>query len=584
MAMKSDGSDINLSSYEIIDTDAGHHLKMPKTDPIAKTEIRDGWDHFSDKWEDCDEEKTEKQKDSDNNLQKRKDLKNEKAEKAFPKKVKSHPSNRNTEQMYALFELIATCIFIIIVSIIAFSKTSPNLYKLSKELKNAFVKKSPNGSPAFQKITQSYQIWEYLENQFLDQLFWNDGICENDEIPGTIINGNYKLIGPLRIRMLKVRNDSCEVRFGNKNIECYGLYSKSNEDMTAFKPMDSAAFFYTEIPDAPDFSGDFGIYSSGGFIQEIPTCDRELANKILQHLKLNSWINRGTRVVFIEFTTFNFEYNFYTIVKLYFEILPTGTVVPKTYISTLKFFGLNGVYDYFVLICKLSIATIILTLKYEILGKSKTENLCDTKNYVEMDELVQLFIHQSFVIGILAIISWIKLFKYASFNKKMDKYFYIAFLAVKEFLGFSFVFVIVFSAFLIFGHVKFGAEINNFSNFGEAFFPMLRFLWGDFGYFGVREISPIWWKLFILAFFVFVIVFQITMLLKLITVWDTLIDDEETEEPKKWEIDNFLRDNMKLILAPVWLHPVICNGTEEFEKLKKWRLENEIFNVTFTEF
>lgn len=49
---------------------------------------------------------------------------------------------------------------------------------------------------------------------------------------------------------------------------------------------------------------------------------------MLDKLRDNLWITRGTRAVFIDFSVYNVNLNLYCISKLVFEFLPPGGVTP----------------------------------------------------------------------------------------------------------------------------------------------------------------------------------------------------------------------------------------------------------------
>lgn len=64
-------------------------------------------------------------------------------------------------------------------------------------------------------------------------------------------------------------------------------------------------------------------YGGGGFVQDLPLDNYEEALKIVQNLRKNKWIDSQiTRILFIDFTTYNTQTKSYTAVKLYVEMKP----------------------------------------------------------------------------------------------------------------------------------------------------------------------------------------------------------------------------------------------------------------------
>jgi hypothetical protein len=57
-------------------------------------------------------------------------------------------------------------------------------------------------------------------------------------------------------------------------------------------------------------SGQFSTYGAGGYVKDLEqTKTNSLA--ILEDLKANNWIDRGTRVVFLDFTVYNANINMF---------------------------------------------------------------------------------------------------------------------------------------------------------------------------------------------------------------------------------------------------------------------------------
>lgn len=66
-----------------------------------------------------------------------------------------------------------------------------------------------------------------------------------------------------------------------------------------------------------DGSGHWGLISSyggGGFVQDL-ALNREASLAIISELKQNLWIDRGTRVVFVDFTVYNANINLFCVVR-----------------------------------------------------------------------------------------------------------------------------------------------------------------------------------------------------------------------------------------------------------------------------
>ena len=67
--------------------------------------------------------------------------------------------------------------------------------------------------------------------------------------------------------------------------------------------------------DAPIINGLLGIYGKGGYVKNLGQSQEESA-QILAELNANNWIDRGTRAVFVDFTTYNANINLFCQIRL----------------------------------------------------------------------------------------------------------------------------------------------------------------------------------------------------------------------------------------------------------------------------
>lgn len=62
------------------------------------------------------------------------------------------------------------------------------------------------------------------------------------------------------------------------------------------------------------FRGKITTYGGGGFYTDLPK-NKNQTTELFENLKNDLWITRGTRAVFIDFTTFNANIDVFGIVK-----------------------------------------------------------------------------------------------------------------------------------------------------------------------------------------------------------------------------------------------------------------------------
>jgi hypothetical protein len=152
----------------------------------------------------------------------------------------------------------------------------------------------------FLEITSINEFWEFSDSILLRAIIY-------DENSGNmrILNENF-VIGTLRLRQLKVRNDSCKIdkTFAHLYKECFGEYSSENEDHAKYGYGTALNFASSDQIDGFWTFGKFHFYSGGGYYQDLQF-SRDKNRLMLNNLYSSGWINKGTRAVFVEFTIYN---------------------------------------------------------------------------------------------------------------------------------------------------------------------------------------------------------------------------------------------------------------------------------------
>ena len=84
-----------------------------------------------------------------------------------------------------------------------------------------------------------------------------------------------------------------------------------------------------------DYWGQYAVYGGGGAVQTLHTM-KNTSLAILRELREGLWIDRATRLIIVDFTIYNANINMFCIVKLAFEIPPTGGLSTSTNFRTVK--------------------------------------------------------------------------------------------------------------------------------------------------------------------------------------------------------------------------------------------------------
>jgi hypothetical protein len=179
----------------------------------------------------------------------------------------------------------------------------------------------------FADIANMDNFWEVMEQPMLDSVYWetwyNGDNVSVDEL-GSIYFEN-KVLGLPRLRQARVRKNSCKVheKFAAAIAACYDSYSPSSESKDPFSiyekgqtNMNETAFFYQSSSDlkGSSYEGIMASYDGGGYVQDLASTKDDSAS-LVQFLKDNNWVDRGTRAVFLDFTVYNANINLFCQVR-----------------------------------------------------------------------------------------------------------------------------------------------------------------------------------------------------------------------------------------------------------------------------
>nr|KAG5710401.1 hypothetical protein BaRGS_022219 [Batillaria attramentaria] len=80
--------------------------------------------------------------------------------------------------------------------------------------------------------------------------------------------------------------------------------------------------------DSYPYWGQLAVYGGGGYVVRLQGSRSDLLD-LMARLETEMWVDRYTRAVFIEFTTYNAQVNLFSIARILAEFHPTGGIVPS---------------------------------------------------------------------------------------------------------------------------------------------------------------------------------------------------------------------------------------------------------------
>ena len=177
--------------------------------------------------------------------------------------------------------------------------------------------------------------------------FYAPGGAGTDVLLGSI------LVGKIRLRQLRVNGVPCtRVHQMLKDYgmvsskECYPPYTKLNEAIIYEKENKERQQIYEnekQYPyfihkdalqtNLPEIEGQFGKYSSGGYIA---TFDLDDANTTLADLREFQWVDKKTRVLFMDFAYYNDDLGLFVAVNIMVEFASGQAPVPTVSASAIS--------------------------------------------------------------------------------------------------------------------------------------------------------------------------------------------------------------------------------------------------------
>ncbi|CAH8862237.1 unnamed protein product [Trichobilharzia szidati] len=514
--------------------------------------------------------------------------------------------NRELYIHTTLRELVIYVFFLITLMIVAYGPFNSNTYLLTSSMQNIFLTNQvPNGTDALNNVNTFDTLWSVIKGPIMDNWYtdsWYNSQPFVSENNLTLLYQN-RLIGVPRLRQLRVASNSCSVPvyFSNDIKECFAEYHESNEDKTPFGLKVGTAWTYTSSQQLgmSAFWGSVGLYSGGGYYEDLSR-NRNNASRQLDTLFQNLWLDRGTRVIFLHFTTYNANMNLFCVAEIAIEAPPSGSLTVSNEFRTIKLLRYVTPFDYFVLSCEctfmvfvayyiieeimeikrhkcsyfasvwncLDIVIIIISLVCCAFNVYRTinvlnllEEVLQNPNIFANFQLLSIWqVNFNYAISLTVFLAWVKLFKYISFNKTMTQLSSTLGSCAKDLAGFAIMFFIVFFSFAQLGYLAFGTQAKDFSSFMTTVFTLFRIILGDFDFNALQTANRVFGPIYFIVYVFFVFFVLINMFIAIINETYSSVKSDLEKQPNEFEMKDFLKDRMQNMLQRM--------------KIKKKRIEN----------
>ncbi|XP_058982757.1 polycystin-2-like protein 1 isoform X3 [Musca domestica] len=493
----------------------------------------------------------------------------------------------------ALLEILIYVIFLITTTIVATASRHLYMFYLNQTLEKLFTGREMETNYGvevrFEELVTTADWWSFLQYKFLDDLHGemlssteNETFSLNNKTNGkdglakwqrVVLKDNI-LLGPPRLRQIRVKENTCHVNeaFVRYFNSCYGEYDRKIEDRS---PVYKNTKFYTVSQlNVNPIRGEIKRYYGAGHVQNL-SYERMINEEIFETLKSSKWIDRGTRIVVVEFVLFNYNSLMFDNVKILAELPPVGGIVTSHQFQAVKLHSIWSDADYSVFIAAIIFYLMTTFYTFEEIGELITigsvKYLKSVWNLLDISVLLMSYLsliynmfHHKYLNGILekskenpnhfwsidkicfwnllyidmmgicVFLVWIKIFKYISINKTMLQFSTTLKRCAKDLCGFAVMFFIVFLAYAQLGLLIFGTSHPDFREFGISIITLMRMFLGDFEYELIEEANHILGPIYFLSYVLFVFFILLNMFLAIINDTYGTVKDEVNQGYSKF--------------------------------------------------
>ncbi|XP_072044193.1 polycystin-1-like isoform X2 [Amphiura filiformis] len=506
--------------------------------------------------------------------------------------------------MYAIIrEIILYIIFLWILMMISYGTQDPYANVMKEQYANTLV--GGDGSRTFDKIVTIEQYWAWVHTGLVPSLYagkWYNG-DDPEYMDNFFGDRNSFIVGYPVMRQVRVRPDLCNIheQFERADYisECNVGYSMSDEDEGSYEAgwiptnlTDGLRKEYTyttwDVLDGYPFFGRHAVYIGGGYVSELNNPDT-IADQ-MQQLEKEAWIDRYTRAVFVEFSTYNAQVNLFAVVNLVVEFLPSGGGFPYPRVDIVR---LLTYYEGFALVqicCEAGFLIFIvffIVKEIKAILKQKREypkvfwNLAEWviiafsigliivyfyrfyttktlisafkknggRGYVKLQYVAYWNELLGCMIGWVVFMSTLKFIKLLRFNKRIGVLSGTIRHAANDLIWFGMFFAIVFLAYSVAFYLILGTQVFNYSDFTYTMESLITAILGKFAFYELVEADRILGPLLFFAFMCTITFILINMFLTIITEAFQIVKHDVSQQSNDYEMVDFMMTRFKAFIG-----------------------------------
>ncbi|XP_060028247.1 polycystin-2-like protein 1 [Erinaceus europaeus] len=533
--------------------------------------------------------------------------------------------NRELYVKTTLRELLVYIVFLVDICLLTYGMTSSSAYYYTKVMSELFLHTPSDTGVSFQAISNMADFWAFAQGPLLHSLYWTKWYNNQSLGQGShsFIYYENLLLGVPRLRQLRVRNDSCVVHedFREDILSCYDIYSPDKEEQLPFGALNGTAWTYHSQDELGGSShwGQLTSYSGGGYYLDLPET-RQASAEALRALQKGLWLDRGTRVVFIDFSVYNANINLFCVLRLVVEFPATEGAIPSWQIRTVKLIRYVSSWDLFIVGCEILFCIFIFYYVVEEILElhihrlhylSSIWNILDLVvillsivavgfhifRTLEVNRLMGKLLQQPNMYAdfeflafwqtqynnmnaINLFFAWIKVFKYISFNKIMTQLSSTLARCAKDILGFAVMFFIVFFAYAQLSYLLFGTQVENFSTFIKCIFTQFRIILGDFDYNAIDNANRVLGPVYFVTYVFFVFFVLLNMFLAIINDTYSEVKEELAGQKDELQLSDLLKQGYNKTLLRLRLRKEQVSNVQKVLQGGEQEIQFEDFTNT----
>eukprot|EP00058_Branchiostoma_floridae_P018043 XP_002603532.1 hypothetical protein BRAFLDRAFT_79068 [Branchiostoma floridae] len=420
------------------------------------------------------------------------------------------------------------------------------------------------------EVNDHLTFWSWLNETALESFYPETSY--NDDKPrwwekGFTADRQTVLVYPPSLIQGRVKPGLCAVPVTMQHLfdECSPAYDEHAKETGAFEmgwkmvrntsAMESAAPGWIHLPSGYPSLPIYGVtmqYWGDGFGLHLGKSADEMRS-ILAELKANRWIDKRTRVIFLEAILYNGNVDLFTSLTVVFEFSETAGVWSRHHVQTFRLRQRPGTMGYIYVLLEIIYVIILLYTLWREAKNARAAGLAYLKGPWNIFEIFNFFLafnvialygfkamysskalvatkegkdqvqhfrsaaNISLVYGwflaFLAFVNMMKLLRLLRFNPFLAKLTSVFRGMAAEFSSFIFSLFIWLSAFGIYAYIMFGLTVAEYSSISKSFSTLFQMSLGNFYYYQLREAAPILGPIFFFAFIciIFLVLMNISM-------------------------------------------------------------------------